>query len=98
MPEAAIFETLEKLLKSSAPASAFEFLIDRYRQTKDYRALFETRLMSKRSELGLPVFQLRDLSAVPAEVQTAYSEAVTGVAREVGELFLADGKIANAWP
>lgn len=98
MPEDAVFETIEKLLQSSDPTTAFGLLIDRYRDTKDYRALFEARLMSKRSELGMPVFQMRDLSSVPSEVQSAYSQAVTDVAREVGELFLADGEIANAWP
>jgi hypothetical protein len=41
---------------------------------------------------------LRDLSALPDGVQSAYGLAVTEVAREVGELFLADGEIANAWP
>ena len=93
-----LFEALERLLQSEDPAGAFDFLIRRYRETRDYRALFEARLMSKRVQLGLPVYQLRDLSALPSEVQSAYGQAVTEVAREVGELFLADGEIANAWP
>src|ERR1022692_3030789 len=93
-----VFEALEKLLQSGDPASTFDFLIHRYRETRDYRSLFEARLMSKRLELGLPVYQLRDLSALPSEIQAAYGQAVTEVAREVGELFLADGEIANAWP
>ena len=91
-------EALEKLLQSEDPAGTFDFLIDRYRETKDYRALFEARLMSKRLQLGLPVYQLRDLSGLAPEIQSAYGQAVTDVAREVGELFLADGEIANAWP
>jgi hypothetical protein len=93
-----VFEALEKLSQSGDPASTFDFLIHRYRETGDYRSLFEARLMSKRLELGLPVYQLRDLSALPSEIQAAYGQAVTEVAREVGELFLADGEIANAWP
>jgi hypothetical protein len=93
-----VFEPIEKLLQSGDPAGAFNFLIDRYRETRDYRSLFEARLMSKRLELGLPVYQLRDLSVLPSEIQSAYGQAVTDVAREVGELFLADGEIANAWP
>jgi hypothetical protein len=93
-----VFEALEKHLQSGDPASTFEFLIHRYRETRDYRSLFEARLMSKRLELGLPVYQLRDLSALPVEMQSTYGQAVTDVAREVGELFLEDGEIANAWP
>lgn len=93
-----VFETLEQLLESGGPPGTFDFLIDRYRSARDYRSLFEARLMSKRFELGLPVFQMRDPSTLPSEVQAAYSQAVTEAAREVGELFLADGEIANAWP
>ena len=93
-----VFEKLEQHLQSANPASTFEFLIDHYRSAKDYRAVFEARLMCKRSELGLPILQIRDLSSVPSDAQAAYNQAVTDAAREVGELFLADGEIANAWP
>jgi hypothetical protein len=97
MPED-VFESLDKLLQSGNAPGAFDFLIDHYRDARDYRSLFEARLMSKRLELGLPLYQLRDLSALPPEIQSSYGQAVTDVAREVGELFLADGEIANAWP
>jgi hypothetical protein len=97
MPEDA-FEAIENLVQSGDPASTFDFLIHCCRESKDYRALFEARLMRKRWELGLPVYQLRDLSALSTEIQNAYGQAVTETAREVGELFLADGEIANAWP
>ena len=92
------FEKLDQLLQSASPASALDYLVGHFRDTRDYRALFEARLMRKRLDLGLPVFQTGDLSILPAEVQEAYGRSVTAVAREVGELFLADGEIANAWP
>ncbi len=97
MPEDA-FETIDQLLRSGDGAGTFRFLIERFRGAGDYRALFEARLMSKRLEMGLPLFQLRDLSGLPGEVQEAYGNAVTAVAREVGELFLADGDLVSAWP
>ncbi len=97
MPED-VFEALENLMQAGDPASAFDFLIHSYRDARDYRALFEARLMRQRWAMGLPVYQLRDLSALAPEIQSAYGQAVTDVAREVGELFLADGEIANAWP
>jgi len=97
MPED-VREALDTMLRSEDPAGAFDFLVQRYRDARDYRALFEARLMRKRAELGLPVYQSRDPSTVPAERQSAYGEAVTEAAREVGGLYLADGEIANAWP
>jgi len=97
MPEDA-FGELGNLLAAGDPHKAFAFLVERYRAARDYRALFEARLMSKRWELGLPVYQLQDLAGIAPELQSAYSDAVSAVAREVGELFLADGEIPSAWP
>jgi len=97
MPEDA-FGTLEQLLESENPSSSFDLLIGQFRAAKDYRSLFEARLMRKRLELGLPLFLTDDLSALSSEVRDAYSQAVTEAARDVGELFLSDGEIAQAWP
>ena len=95
MPEDA-FGTLEQLLQSENPSSSFDLLIGQFRAAKDYRSLFEARLMRKRLELGLPLFLTDDLSALSSEIRDTYSEAVTESARYVGELFLADGEIAQA--
>src|ERR1700680_3530245 len=97
MPED-VFGTLEQLLESENPSSSFDLLIGQFRAAKDYRSLFEARLMRKRLELGLPLFLTDDLSALSSEVRDAYSQAVTEAARYVGELFLSDGEIAQAWP
>src|ERR1700730_6052176 len=93
-----VFGTLEQLLESEHPSTSFDLLIGQFRAAKDYRSLFEARLMRKRLELGLPLFLMDDLSALPSEVRDAYSQAVTEAARDVGELFLSDGEIAQAWP
>src|SRR5712692_174738 len=97
MPEDS-FGILEQLLESENPCTSFDLLIGQFRAAKEYRSLFEARLMRKRLELGLPLFLTHDLSALPAEARDAYSQAVTQAAREVGELFLSDGEIAQAWP
>ena len=49
MPEDA-FETLEQLLESENPSASFDLLIGQFRAAKDYRSLFEARLMRKRLE------------------------------------------------
>jgi hypothetical protein len=97
MPED-VFGTFEQLLASENPSASFDFLFGRFRAAKDYRSLFEARLMKKRLELGLPLFLPDDLSALPSELREAYVQAVTEAARDAGELFLSDGEIAQAWP
>lgn len=97
MPEE-VFGTLEQLLESQNPSTSFDLLIGQFRAAKDYRSLFEALLMRRRLELGLPLFLTDDLSAIPSEVREVYLQAVNAAAREVGELFLSDGEIAQAWP
>src|SRR5579872_6054440 len=58
--ESDAFEKIDQLLHSGDAAGAFEFLIEHFRRTRDYRALFEARLMRRRLDLGLPLYQLRD--------------------------------------
>jgi hypothetical protein len=97
MPED-VFGTFDRLLESENPSASFDLLLARFRAARDYRSVFEARLMKKRLELGLPVFLTDDLSALPSEVREAYGQEVTEAARDVGELFLSDGEIAQAWP
>lgn len=97
MPED-VFGTFDQLLESENPSAGFDLLLARFRAAKDYRSVFEARLMKKRLELGLPVFLTDDLSALPSELREAYGQEVTEAARDVGELFLSDGEIAQAWP
>jgi hypothetical protein len=97
MPEET-FGALEQLLESENPSAGFDLLIGQFRAAKDYRSWFEARLMRKRLELGLPLFLADDLTALAPGIREAYSRAVTDAAREVGELCLSDGEIAQAWP
>lgn len=87
-----LFASLDPLLRSGDPAAGLDFLIARFREAHEYSLLFEARLMKKRHEMGLPLIQSADV-AVPE-----YQDFVVGAAREAGNGFLADGKIARAWP
>jgi hypothetical protein len=60
--------------------------------------LFETRLMQKRLELGLPLIQLGAIEDLPEPERSHYEDGVRQAARETGALFLADGDIQRAWP
>ena len=92
------FDALGPMLESGDPASSLDYLIRKFRESKEYHLMFEARLMKKRLELGLPLIQAPNLSALPPDVQTKYQQFLVEAAQETGELFLASGDIAKAWP
>lgn len=93
------FDRLERELQSGGAPALFELLARQFRAEKKYPLLFETRLMQKRHELGLPLVQLHDsLADVPEAARPAYERAFLDAARETGSLFLDDGDIPRAWP
>ena len=96
--EHAIFSWIDHLLQNHDAAAAFEALVERYRRERQYRALFDARLMQKRFELGLPLVSTGRIADVPRELQQAYQDGSVQAAREVGELLLADRNIPQAWP
>ena len=64
---------------------------------KDYHRLFDAKLIRVRRNLGLPITQPTSLKEIPAEHEVAFREAYTSAAREVGQLFLDGGQLADAW-
>src|SRR5438034_1026943 len=92
------FHLVEQALRSGGSEAGFDFLARRFREEKDYPRLFEARLMKKRHELGLPLIQIDQLEDLPNDVRRTYEEGFIQAAREVGNLFLADGNVQRAWP
>jgi hypothetical protein len=92
-----LFAWIEQTAQNG-PETAFEELFDRLRREKQYRLLFDARLMKRRLELGLPLVSNIALSELPQHLQQPYQEGYVEAAREVGGLMLADGHIAHAWP
>jgi hypothetical protein len=92
------FDLIEQAVRSEGPRSALALLTAKFRGEKNYPLLFETRLMEKRHELGLPLIQLGAIDDLPADKRPAYQQGVVEAARETGALFLADGDILRAWP
>jgi len=88
-----LFAALDRALECEPPASAFDLLIAKFRESGNYSLLFEARTMKKRLELGLPLIQTEDTSQFPAPVRAAYEQAMVEAAREAGQLFLANGRI-----
>ncbi len=84
--------------RMATPARRSSNSTQRFRRDKQYRRLFDARLMQKRLELGLPLVSAAGIGDVPKELQQAYQDASVHAAREVGELILADRDIPQAWP
>src|SRR5262249_48866421 len=91
------FDLLESELQSGGPEAALDFMIRKFRDEKNFPLLFETRLMQKRRELGLPLIQIGSLAEVGEDKRPAYEQALIEAAREVGNLFLTEGDISRAW-
>jgi hypothetical protein len=92
------FDQIEHAVASGGAAFALDLLARKFLAAKQYPRLFETRLMQKRLELGLPLIQLGAIDTLPEPARTQYETGVREAAREAGALFLADGEIARAWP
>jgi hypothetical protein len=93
-----LFDQLERTIHAEGPAAGFDLLLRSAREQKNYSLLFETRLLQKRHQLGLPLLHSGDIGDLPPDKQSVYQAALTEAAREIGALFLADGDIARAWP
>src|SRR5262245_51663229 len=92
-----VFAWIEELLQSGNADAAFDGLIERFRRDKQYRLIFDARMLKRRLDLGLPLVSLSTLGDLPDAVRQPYQDAYIHAAREVGDLFLADGDIPGAW-
>ena len=91
------FDRTERALQAGGAESALQFLSDKFRGEKNYAALFETRLMRKRRELGLPLLQMGSLDDIPEDKRPGYEKEFIEAARETGNLFLGDGDIPRGY-
>jgi hypothetical protein len=89
---------LDEIIQGGQVAGGLDFLIERFREEKEWPLVFEARLMKKRLELGLPLILTQESSEFPAEVRATYEQAMVEAAREVGQGFLDLGNIPRAWP
>lgn len=92
------FERLDRFLSTGDRAASLDFLIAQFRESKEFRLLFEALTMKKRLELGLRLIQSESSSDFPEEVRAVYDQAMIQAARETGTLALEHGDIAHAWP
>src|SRR4051794_9843053 len=93
-----LFENLGATLAEHGDVAAVDKLIAELEQRKDYPALFYALLVKKRLELGVSPVPTEAALALPESVHSEYEESIRQAARRVGELFLQDRNLAQAWP
>lgn len=96
MAEAA-FTQIDNSLRAGGARQALDQLIAHFAEQKEYSRLFEARLMRKRHELGLPLMPTGPLH-VHGEALKAYDAEMLDAAKQAASLYLAEGRIAEAWP
>ena len=96
MPDQTFLE-LSRLHESEGAAAALDRLAASLQEQQQYHKLFDARLLKRKHELGLPLVRPASLQDVPDDQRKQVEETYVAAAREVGELFLAQGDIPAAW-
>ena len=92
-----LFDDLQQSLAKEGPAKAIDHLCTILRERKDYTNLFYALLMRKRFELGVSPVPAGASQDLPAELHVPYEDAIREAGRLVGQLYLDEGNIPNAW-
>ncbi len=92
-----IFDELERTLAAEGPDAAIHCLCERLRENKDYSSLFYALLMHKRQQLGVSPIPTGPAADLPESTHAEYEEAIRQAGRQVGELYLQEGRLAQAW-
>ena len=66
-------------------------------QRGELHRLFDAILLKKKFEMGLPLSRPTSFDNVPEERQAEFEEAYISAARRVGQSFLAENNIPQAW-
>lgn len=90
-------DELRSAVAEHGPERAIDLLCARLRDRKEYHALFYALLMKKRLELGVSPIATASNTDLPPETHPAFEETIRQASRTVGDLFLAEGDIPQAW-
>lgn len=92
-----LYDDLKETLTARGPAPAIEALCASLKEKKDYTNLFYALLLKKRFEMGVSPVPTGASQDLPAEMHEPYEEAIRQAGRLVGQSFLDEGNIPNAW-
>ena len=78
--------------------AAFEQFVERFRQEKHYRRVFDARLMQKRQQLGLPLVSTSARRFTARDGSAHIRTATCARRAKSGNLFLRMETLPQAWP
>jgi hypothetical protein len=90
-------DALEKTFQQAGPTATIARLCQDLRERKDYSSLFYALLMKKRHELGVSPVPTGSNQDLPTGTHRDFEDGIREAARTVGQLFLDDGQIPQAW-
>jgi hypothetical protein len=93
-----LFTDLDQTLERSSPREAVDRLCIMLKNKGDYHSLFEALMLQTRLKLGLPAMLSPTGEELTPEQKADYEKAVRDAARTVGQHFLDDKNLLNAWP
>jgi hypothetical protein len=92
------FGQIEEAFQTQGASAVFDLLMGRARETGNYRMLFNAAMLRARHRMGLPLIETEQTPQLTDAQRSEYEAALRDAARESGELCLAGGDIAGAWP
>jgi hypothetical protein len=95
--DSTIFDELEQLFAGEGADAASLRLCEKLEEKKDYSSLFYALLLRSRQQLGVSPVPTGPAADLPDHVHTEYEEAIRRAGRYVGELFLREGQLPQAW-
>lgn len=92
---------VEKLNDRLTAESSSQDIVSALQETltaeKDFHRLFDALLMEYRLSHSLPITQPTSLENVPEDHEAEFRKAYVNAARKVGQLFLEDDRLSDAW-
>ena len=82
---------------ASGVTGGLDAVIHAIESEHDHHALFRALLLKKRHEMKLPLINPGDLRGYPADVKKTYEDYVEATCGEIGDKYLHDGNIVQAW-
>lgn len=92
-----IFDELEKAVSRQSIEAAIGRAAEHLRASEHYHELFDLRLLEARLRLGLPAVLTKGLDDLKEPLRSRMEEEYLKACREVGYLFLGDGRVREAW-
>jgi hypothetical protein len=93
----AIFDELQTAASQQGLDAGTARIAEHLRSTEHYHELFDLRLLEARLRLGLPAILTKGLDDLEEPLRSRMEDEYLKACREVGRLFLQDGRVREAW-